>query len=141
MAIDYFLTLQQFGSATNEARVREFLMREFPLVGHTDTRILTEPGLSVNVFIDDDSGDADDSHDTSYRPNIVISFRISKREDHIPLGYQSMRRIVDRVVHSFDVDLRVSDELDQYIYLTKVAGKVIAKYRDHDFWKVGADVI
>lgn len=136
MAIDYFLTFIQFGSDANEAQVREFLLHEFPLVDHVDTKILTEPGLSVNVFIDDDT---DDSTDASNRPDLVISFRISKLEEDTRLGYQGMRRIVDQVVSSFDVDLRVGDELDQYIYLTKMAGKVVTKHQDHDFWKVGVD--
>ena len=138
MAIDYFLTLHQFGSDANEARVRDFLMNEFPLVDHVDTNILTDKGLSVNVFVDDD---IDDSTDALKRPDLVISFRISKYEDDTRIvGYQSMRRIVDRVVRSFYMDQHVADEHDQYIFLTEVAGEVTTKHQDHDFWRVGDDL-
>jgi hypothetical protein len=137
MAIDYFLTLNKFGSDTNEARVREFLLHEFSLVDHSDTGIFTKPGLSMNVFVDDDT---DDLTDASSRSDLVISFRISKHEEDTCLGYIGMRHIIDRVVSSFDVDLSVGDEFDQYVYLTKVAGKVVAQHQDHDFWTVGVDI-
>lgn len=134
MAIDYFLTLHQFGSDANEARVREFLLNEFQFDGNVDTSILTRPGLSVNVFIDDDTDDLADASD------LVISFRISKNKEDTHLGYLGMRSIVDLVVSSFDVDLHIGDEFDQYIYLTKVAGNVEVKHQDHDFWKMGVDL-
>ncbi len=137
MAIDYFLTLHKFGSDANEARVREFLLHEFSLVDHLDTGIFTKSGLSVNVFADDDT---DDLTDASSRPDLVISFRISKHEEDTHLGYIGMRHIIDRLVRSFDVDLCVGDELDQYIYLTKVADKVVTQHQDHDFWTVGVDL-
>ncbi|XOF35017.1 MAG: hypothetical protein ACL93V_06930 [Candidatus Electrothrix sp. YB6] len=137
MAIDYFLTLHRFGSDANEVRVREFLLHEFPLTDHVDTGMLTGPGLSVNVFIDDDN--VDGTTEGPKHPDLVISFRISKHELDTHLGYQGMRRIVDRVVRSFDVELRVGDEFDQYFYLTKTVGKVVTEHRDHDFWTVGTD--
>lgn len=137
MAIDYFMTFHEFGSDANEARVREFLLHEFSFVDHVDTGILTKPGLSVNVFVDDET---DDLADASNHPDLVISFRISKHEENTRLRYIAMRRIVNRLVRSFDVDLHVGDDLDQYIYLTKVADKVVAQHQDHDFWKVGADM-
>jgi hypothetical protein len=138
VAIDYFLTLHKFGSNANEMRVRKFLLNEFQFVDNVDTRILTRPGLSVNVFIDDDTNDLADA---SNRPDLVISFRISKDKEDTRLGYLGMRSIVDLMVSSFDVDLRIGDEFDQYIYLTKVAGNVEVRHQDHDFWKVGVDLI
>jgi hypothetical protein len=137
MAIDYFLTFPKFGSNDNKARVREFLLQEFSFVDHADTEILTKPGLSVSVFVDDDT---EDLTDVSNRQDLVVSFRIAKHEESIRLGYMSMRRIVKRFVRLFDVDLHIGDELDQYIYLTKVADKVVAQHQDHDFWTVGVEL-
>ena len=72
MALDYYLTIQNPANEITPEQVRKALAAAFSLQTHEISGILMAPGLSVNVFKEDDEYEAS-LFGTPY-PDVCVAF-------------------------------------------------------------------
>lgn len=129
MALDYYLTIQNPANEITPEQVRKALAAAFSLQTHEISGILIAPGLSVNVFKEDDEYEAS-LFGTPY-PDVCVAFRVNKFE-HYEKGANTMLKMVVWLMAFFNGDMVLSDDTEPVI-LRRISGKLVLN-EDAEFW-------
>ncbi len=137
MALDYYLELEKYGAQEKKKKLRKLILNEFMLIDHEDTKIMTAPGIGVSFFVDDDDIEQNSEVNLELEtlPNLIIAFRIDKFELQ-KKGYKLLQKIVQKVLDTVEVDMHLTDEYDDAIFLKRESGKISKMLLDHDIWQV-----
>ncbi len=140
MALDYYLELEKYGAQEKKKKLRKLILNEFMLIDHEDTKIMTAPGIGVSFFVDDDDIEQNSEVNLELEtlPNLIIAFRIDKFELQ-KKGYKLLQKIVQKVLDTVEVDMHLTDEYDDAIFLKRESGQISKMFLDHDLWQVGTD--
>jgi hypothetical protein len=140
MALDYYLELEKYGAQEKKKKLRKLILNEFMLIDHEDTKIMTAPGIGVSFFVDDDDIEQNSEVNLELEtlPNLIIAFRIDKFGLQ-KKGYKLLQKIVQKVLDTVEVDMHLTDEYDDAIFLKRESGQISKMFLDHDLWQVGTD--
>ncbi len=129
MALDYYLTVQNPANEITPEQVRRSLAAAFSLQTHEISGILMAPGLSVNVFKEDDEYEAS-LFGTPY-PDVCVAFRVDKFEQY-EKGANTMLKMVVWLMAFFNGDMVLSADTEPVI-LQRISGKLVLN-EDAEFW-------
>jgi len=140
MALDYYLELEKYGAQEKKKKLRKLILNEFMLIDHEDTKIMTAPGIGVSFFVDDDDIEQNSEVNLELEtlPNLIIAFRIDKFGLQ-KKGYKLLQKIVQKVLDTVEVDMHLTNEYDDAIFLKRESGQISKMLLDHDLWQVGTD--
>lgn len=134
MALDYDLEIDQYGTQNKLAEIQSFIQSEFNLTPHEETIIMTAPGVSISVFVEDeDDIETDDEGNLQRRACLNVSFRIDKFKLQ-QQGYKLMLDVVQKLFELVKVDLYLmNDNFDTL--LQRVSGKTTVLEPEHDMFR------
>lgn len=128
MAIDYFLELNELGTEEKKSHFKNEIKRNFSLEENEISGILSGQGLSISIFISDDC-----DVEKQRLPSLVILFRLEKNAEGRN-GHVILRKIIDSVSSQTITDFRVTDELENRIFIERSAGITRRSHPEDDFW-------
>lgn len=131
MALDYYLEIKQYGTKANQILLHNLIQSEFMLTDHNETNIMTGIGLGVSVFIDSDD-ELEPETEKQIIPSLFVNFRVDKGQ--LRQGYQLLLSIVQKILDTFDTDLRLIDESDDNVLLERNSKKISRFLLKHDLW-------
>lgn len=134
MALDYDLEIEKYGTQDKLTKLRDLIQSEFMLTDHKETKIMTAPGIGISFFVDDI--ESDNELHSPMISNLIVGFRIDKFQLQ-KQGYKLLLRVVQKILDTVEVDLRLVDESDEHILLQRKLGKTTLMDLEHDIWKAG----
>jgi hypothetical protein len=127
MALDYYLTIQNIDNKISPEQLRESLADAVSFQTNAISDILMKPGLTANVFEEDD----EESAFGSPCPDICVAFRIDKFEQY-EKGVNAMLRAVFWLMSCLKGDMILTFDTEEVVF-QRISGELMFS-DDPEFW-------